>query len=309
MKSIVSITSGVLLAFAGSTFADSYDDMHKQLNIMSKIIKSSVGQDQGRSRSRITGVDSVYLKGQGVVFTVNSSSHNGRWGNYNFNFTVADIPEIPVVPELPSLPEVTVEFDDIDVKEINEQVSDAMELAAESYERAMDSLDQDRDAYRELRDMQRELSHRVRDLKREQRDLEYQLHRADQASKKELQTEISQLNAKQKELEQQRSELVKQTSEFQKQQQQKKQQQEKERIQYYQRLTASLVESFCLYGNGLKAVPKNENVSLIIKSAGSKVNNRYQDAIYVFSKKDISDCASDNINAERLLAKGQGYQF
>ncbi|GLX79361.1 hypothetical protein tinsulaeT_27010 [Thalassotalea insulae] len=306
MKNIAPIVSGMLLAFAGTAFANDFDDMHKQLSIMSKIIKSSVGQEQGHNRSRITGVESVYLKGQGVVFTINSSSHNSRWGSYNFNFAMADIPEIPPVPDMP---EVAFEFEDIDAGQINEHVSKAMEQAAEGYERAIESLNDERDSYRDLRDEQRDLSYQIRDLKREKRDIEYQLQRADEESKKELSSEVEKLKTKQAKIEQQRAVLAKQMAEYQKQQQAKQQQQEKERSQYYQTLTASLTESFCLYGNGLKAVPKNEHVSLIVKASGEKERNRYKDTIYVFSKKDISDCASDKIDAKRLLAKGQGYQF
>ena len=57
-----------------------YAGMNKQLDIMSNIIKSSVSIQDGRKGSRITGIESTYLKGQGVVFTINSSSGHNRWG-------------------------------------------------------------------------------------------------------------------------------------------------------------------------------------------------------------------------------------
>jgi len=293
------------VAFTCSLMADEFDNMHKQLDIMSNIIKSSASVQNGRKNSAITGVESTYLKGQGVVFTINSSSHSNRWGNYNFNFVMPDIPPIPPLSDLGDVLDDEHEF----TVEINEDVTHAMENATNSFEKAMDELNDDREIYRSLRDQQRDLSYEVRDLEREKRDIQYQLKRADKDTKSKLMEEIKQLESKRIAIEKSRVDLSAKSAELRKQQDVKKQEQEKERVHYYQKLTTSLVESFCLYGNGLKAVPKNENVSLIIKSAGNKDGRRYKDKIYVFSKEDILHCAIDKITPKQLLAKGNGYQF
>ncbi len=306
MNKFTPILSGLLLAVSASSVADPFDSMHKQLSIMSKIIKSSLAGQSGRNRSEISNVESVYLKGQGVVFTINSSSRSSQWGNFNFNFVM---PEVPEVPEIPDVGDIDVNIEGDTHIEFNETISDAMEKAQESYERAMENFSNERESIRELRDQQRDLSYQVRDLEREKRDLEYQLRHADKESKNDLSKEVAKLEQQKKEIEQTREKLKAKSAELRKHQMAEKQQREQERGQYYKALTASLVESFCLYGNGLKAVPKNEHVSLIVKAAGEKENNRYKDMIYVFNKKDITDCATDKITSDALIAKGQGYQF
>lgn len=297
-----------LMAIATTAvLADEFDAMHKQLNIMSKIIKTSASVDGEYKTPKINGVESVYLKGQGVIFTISSSSRHNRWGNYNFNFVMPDLP--PVAPIAPVAPKLPVEFQDVEVNFDSKDISKAMEKAAEQYERAMEAVHDDRERFQDLREEQRDLAYEVRDLEREKRDLEFQLRRADAESQKELESEMKQLEQQRNKIEQARVLLAEKSKEIRQEQQAQRQVQEKEREGYYQALTVSLAETFCLYGNGLKAVPRNENVSLIIKSGGAKEKNRYKDQIYVFSKKDISDCAIDKINVAKLIEKGKGYQF
>jgi len=299
----------VLMALSGNALSDEFDSMHKQLNIMTNIIKSSVSIDNEGKRSKINNIESTYLKGQGAVFTISSGSNSSRWGNFNFNFTMPELPVIPAVPRAPAAPHAsTFTSNGFDI-DIDSRVSEEIEHAMESYERAMDGLSNDRDSYRELRDEQRDLSHQVRDLERQKRDLEYQMRRADKVAKKELSEEMKALEKTRIEINKMRQKLSAKSTELRKEQQIQKSKQTKERQQYYQQLTATLAESFCLYGNGLKSIPKNEHVSLIIKAAGKKTGRSYSDKIYVFSKKDILSCAAENIDAKQLLAKGKGYQF
>ncbi len=309
MNKFTPIVSSILIAFTASSAADEFDTMHKQLNIMSNIITSSVTNDGSRRGSKINNVESTYLKGQGVVFTINSSSRNNSWGNHSFNFVMPEIPPLAPIADVANDVIVDMSENEEFQSNINEQVSNAMEIAAESYERAMDSLNDERDLNRDLLHEQRDLSYQVRDLEREKRDLEYQMRRADKASKSEMSSQVKAIEKQRKKIEQARAKLADKSKQVRKNQLAKKQEQEQERVGYYQKLTASLVDTFCLYGNGLKSVPKNENVSLIIKSAGEKEGRRYKDKIYVFSKKDISDCAGDKITVAKLLEKGKGYQF
>lgn len=305
MKKLTTLLPCAMLAFATNTIAQDYAGIHKQLDIMSDIIKSSVAIQDGRKRSKITGIDSTYLSGQGVVFTISSGSSSRHWGNYNFNFTM------PELPPLPPVPPVTGRGDDIQIFEadIDETVSEALETATEGYERAIEVIEENRDIFRDLRNEQRDLAYEVRDLERESRDIEFQMRRANDERKKELISESKQLAKEKAKLEQARKQLDARVEEMKKQQAQKQQEQAKERVAFYQGLTSSIAETLCLYGNGLKSLPKNENVSVILKSAGDKVGRRYKDKIFVFSKKDISACSSDKINVAKLLEKGNGYQF
>lgn len=315
MKKLTPVVSALFIALTNTAAADEFDSMHKQLNIMSDIIKSSATVQNGRKGSKITGVESTYLKGQGVIFTVNSSSRSNQWGNYSFNFVMPEIPPIPPIPPIGSSSSSSSSYsfsysDDHEHEhDVNEIVSDAMEQAAEGYERAMDVLNNNREKYRDLREQQRDLSYEVRDLEREKRDLEYQMRRADKDAQDEMSEQVKKIEAKRADIEKARAKLASKSAELRKEQETQRKEQEQERTNYYQQLTTSLAETFCLYGNGLKAVPKNENVSLIIKSGGDKEGRRYKDKIFVFSKKDISDCAADKINVAKLIEKGQGYQF
>jgi hypothetical protein len=294
-----------------------YAGMNKQLDIMSNIIKSSVSIQDGRKGSRITGIESTYLKGQGVVFTINSSSGHNRWGNFNFNFAVPDFPVAPLAPLAPissssssSSSSSYSSNDDIELEnQMNESVVRSMEEAAQAYEHAMESFEHNREGYRELREEQRDLSYELRDVAREKRDIEYRLRRSDDENKKELKAELAALTKQAAKLALDEKEFKVKSDKLQKKQQAQKVEQEKARGAYYQGLKTSLTETLCLYGNGLKALPKNEHVSVILKSAGEKDGRRYKDSILVFTKNDISDCSADKITVSKLTQKSQNYQF
>jgi len=299
------------LATTATLAADNseYAAMHKQLDIMSNIIKSSVSSQKGRKGSKITSIESTYLKGQGIVFTINSSSGNNRWGNFNFNFAMPDFPVVPVAPVAPVAPGRSSNEDTEFQAQINETVARSMEEATQAYEHAIESFEHNREGYRELREEQRDLSYELRDVAREKRDIEYKLRRADDEDKKELQSELETLKRQTEKLAVSQKAFKERSDVLRKEQQTQKAEQEKARSTYYQGLKASLTETLCLYGNGLKSLPKNEHVSVILKSAGEKVDRRYKDSILVFSKKDISDCSADKITVPKLIAKSQNYQF
>jgi hypothetical protein len=312
MKKLSTLIPCALFALTATnvTAADNqYAGMHKQLDIMSNIIKSSVSTQEGRKGSRITGIESTYLKGQGIVFTINSSSGNNRWGNFNFNFAMPDFPVAPLAPIAP-VASSRSSNEDIELEnQINESVARSMEQASEAYEHAMESFEHNREGYRELREEQRDLSYELRDVAREKRDIEYKLRRADDKDKKELKSELAALNKQEAKLAVNEKEFKVKSEKLQKKQQAQKIEQEKARGVYYQGLKTSLTETLCLYGNGLKALPKNEHVSVILKSAGEKVGHRYKDSILVFSKNDIRDCSADKITVSKLTQKSQNYQF
>jgi hypothetical protein len=310
MKKLTTFIPCALFALTVTTVTaadnDQYAGMHKQLNIMSNIIKSSVSTQESRKGSRITGIESTYLKGQGIVFTINSSSGNNHWGNYNFNFAMPDFPVAPIAPVVPSRSSNNdIEFEN----QMNKSVARTMEEASEAYEHAMESFEHNREGYRELRDEERDLSYELRDMAREKRDIEYKLRRADDENKKELKSELAALNQQAAKLALDEKAFKAKSDKLQKKQQAQQAQQEKARGVYYQGLKTSLTEILCLYGNGLNALPKNEHVSIILKSAGEKDGRRYKDSILVFTKNDISDCSADKITVSKLTQKSQNYQF
>ncbi|WP_206483565.1 hypothetical protein [Thalassotalea sp. G2M2-11] len=306
MRKFTPIISAVLLAFAGNVNAEQFSSMHKQLDIMSNIIKSSVSIDKEDKGKRVTDVDSVYLKGQGVVFTIETNAYFQQWRTGRFNLFANDIPPVPSVP---AVPDIHLSHEDVDEEALNEKIEEAMEQAAEEYELAIESMENEREAYRQLQEKQRDLSYEVRELEREKRDFEYQMRRADKETKAELKAEQKKIASKKATLDKLAKKLQAKAVALKERQKQKIKEKEIERIKHYRSLTVSLVESFCFYGNGLRALPRGEKLSLIIKGAGEKSRNGYKDKIYVFNQKDLNECASEKITPNDLLAKGQGYQF
>ncbi|WP_286269853.1 hypothetical protein [Thalassotalea hakodatensis] len=297
-----------MTVLASST--DEFVAMHKQLAIMSKIIKSASTQEHNGKTIAINGVETTYLKGQGVLFSISSSTFRSHWGNVGFSFNLPDGVPMPPRAPIPPLPAVEdIEFNGLIDVEIEQKVAEAMESAASDYEQAMEAMHENHESYRDLRERRRDTTYELREIERELRDHEFQLRRADKESKAELQSAVKSLQAQKDKLKSLMKSLEKQDKEVRKAQLVKQAEREKERIAYYQSLSYSLAETFCLYGNGLKAVPNNENVNLLIKSGGEKQGNRYKDSVIVFSKKDIRACAGDDINSKQLLAKSKRYQF
>jgi len=271
-----------------------YGKIAKQLDIMNNIFVSSLKSQQDKSLKN-TKIDSLYLAGQGAVFTVKSSG-NFAWSSHGFSFVFPDVvaPVAPIAPGSSSDNDTSFEyFDHSD--ELVEQMEDAYE--------------QQREYSRQFREQQRELAYELRDIERESRDLAYQLRNVSKEEKIELAKEQKAVKAQKAELEKKRAVMSQKSKEMKKQQKINQEKKLAERKEHYQKLTSSLVETLCTYGNSLKALPKNEYVSFVLKSAGNKVDNSYQDKIFVLTKRDISACAIDKISAEKLLASTKNYQF
>ncbi len=314
MKNLSKLSTALVLpclfmngvCFAADNNADEYQRMHKQLSIMSDIIKSSVSDKSSRQGTKINSIQSTYLRGQGVIFTISAAANNRQWGNYNFNFSM---PEMPIMPVAPIAPSVNEDFEENYDININETVTQALETAAVGYERVVEVFERNREQTRELREEQRDLAYKLRDLEREKRDLNYQLARANEQHTKELKQDLAKLAQKEEKLRASKRKLAQRSDKVAAEQKAQQATRAKERVDYYQQLTASLTETLCLYGNGLRALPNSEHVSVILKSAGDKSGRRYKDSILVFSKKDITSCSADKINAASLMKKGQAYQF
>lgn len=282
------------VSVAAADGAGRYDNLSKQLAIMNNIFTSSL-QAQNDEKLRGTKVDSIYLAGQGVVFTVNSV--NSFMWRQGFNFVMPDI-VAPVAP----VPSASAESD-FKYFSNDENIVIQIESAQEEHE-------QHQDHYRDLRDQQRDLAHQLRDLERESKDLAYQYSNVDKEEKTALKSEQKKLERQKVALTKNQKALAKRSKQFQVQQQKQQVQRQKQRSEQFALLTSSLVETLCTYGNSLKALPRNEHVSLLFKSAGDKTaRSGYKDQIYVFNKKDIAACANDSITSSKLSSKAIHYQF
>lgn len=288
----------VLIVFSSAVYAEQYADMHKQLAIMSNIIKSSTKYDASKKMPKISQVETTYLKGQGVVFTIKTSS--GFFNLSRFNFSM------PHIPETPQVPDVSGRFEG----NFGEIVEDAMDVASESWEIAVESMSDQREAYRELRNQQRELSSQNRDIEREIRDLDYQNRHSDKESDKAIAKQKKSLVERKAKLEKSRQKLEKKTVKLKVQQKMDEEKQALAQQQYYQSLSQLIGETFCSYGNTLKALPNNEKISVILKGAAkSKRTKLVNDKIYVFNKQNVVNCAIDRITVDKLMASSEAYDF
>ncbi len=301
------LMSTALLAAEQAT--EQYSGLHKQLSIMSDIIKSSVTDKSANQLSKINSIESTYLRGQGVVFTISSAANNSQWGNYSFNFSMPEMPTLPEMPAAPIAPEVNQNFHEKFDIDINQTVSHAMESAAVGYERIVEIFEHNRDKTRELREEQRELAYNLRDVEREKRDLNYQLARASDERKAEIIKDLKSLEKQESKLNEDKVKITDKANDLAKKQKAEQSKRIEHRAQYYQQLTVKLTETLCLYGNGLKELPKQEHVNVILKSAGEQSSGRYKDSILVFTKEDIASCSADKISAAKLMEKSQAYQF
>ena len=189
MKSFNQLALSVLLATTsiGYASAETFEDMHKQLDIMNNIMKSSLSSEKNRG-SRIS-IESTYLKGQGILFNVSSRVGLSSLGNYSFSYSMPKAPKAPKAPVAPVSPHGTEDFE----IHMEESISDALQIVEREFEVEMEAYQDDREAYRELRESQRDLAYELRDVAREVRDIEFQMRHADEESKAELEQERAEI--------------------------------------------------------------------------------------------------------------------
>jgi hypothetical protein len=312
MKTFLKAIPCLLASYSVTAETVNLEQLNRQLDIMNNIIQSSVDTSKGSEGVKLSSIESTYLKDQGVVFTVRSKSSFGHWGSFNFDVVMPPIePMAPLSPDQISDIRATVEaVADVGNLDVEHEVAKAMEMASRTYERVIELHSDNRQVFRELRDDLRDVAYDIRDAEREARDVEFQIKRAgEKEEKKELEKELKMLEKRKKELLASKGQLEKRTQEIKSKQVEQAKKQEQLRNDYYQSLSIMMAETLCLYGNGLKALPKGENVTVILKSGGDRVDRSYKDKIHVFSKRDINGCAVDKISVATLLEKSSAYQF
>jgi len=296
------VSSALLLAFSAHSAEKSYDNLHKQLDIMNNIMLSSAKASQNSRQSLIRSIDSVYLQGQGAIFTI-TSNHGGSSHRQFFQMVspVAPVASVSGMPPMSDGHRIVIEDDEDFVIEFSDN--------EDEFERVIEIYEQQREGARELRSEQREIAYEMRDIARERKDIEYQLQRVEKNTKDKLAKKLKKLEKEQVALNKNKEQLEKKVIQQNKQLKQQNVAQQKARVQHFSTLNNTLVETLCLYGNGLQAVPSTEHISLIIKDAGSKSRRGYKDQILVFNKKDISACSNSKLTAKKLLSKAEKYQF
>ena len=143
--------------------------MHKQLNIMNNIVRTSLNEVGAESGYGIGQLESLYLAGQGVVFSMQTSSHSRYSGSHPFRISAPHVPVAPVPPVAS-----VIEQEVVAEVEAQEMVMRTLETSAMNYEQAIEAMEQAREIAREIREQQRDVTYDLRDVEREIRDKRYQ---------------------------------------------------------------------------------------------------------------------------------------
>ncbi|KGJ93233.1 hypothetical protein [Colwellia psychrerythraea] len=305
---IAAISTALFIAFGAHSTEKNYDNLHKQLTIMNDIILSSAKSTKHANQSLIRSIESVYLRGQGAIFTI-KSAHGGS-SHRQFFQTVRPLDPIAALDPLAELDALAPlsEVERVIISNEDDLVVD-FEQHENEIERVIEVFEQQREGARELRSEQREIAYEIRDIDRQRKDIEYQLQHAEKKNKEELKAELKELELERVSLNKNKIKLEQKVTKLNKQRETQKIAQSKARKQHFLAVNNALVETLCLYGKGLRDVPKEEYVSFIIKGAGKQQGRGFKDRILVFNKKDINDCANSKLTAKKLLAVAEQYQF
>jgi hypothetical protein len=245
----------------------------REIGIMRNIFAAALNDNaqNNRNRFRMGPPESLYLAGQGMVFTfhLNGSGFGG------INLKLSEMPPMPPVVYTDGNGDFDFDFDfdfdyDFDYGDGNEYNRALAEQQQEYTQRLNDMSQQLRDKQEELRDDQREI-----------RELQRQMRRDPDA---DHEARIEELNAS--------IETIMQ--EFQGQattMQQLQQEYEAERLAAFEAVrteqTALIFSTLCDYGNTLRSLANGEHISIVLHNYADG-----QTQINVFDYADIASCTS-----------------
>jgi len=297
----------LIAASLASSLAYAETDMpalSKELNIMQGIMKTVLKDDKQRSGLRVNSVETTYLAGQGVLFEVDTNSH-GMDFNFNFKDLINMIPGSPK-PPAPDNYSIHINMDDNDWDNLADDARDA----------AREARQQLREKLRDLREQAQQLSWEVRENERQRRDLEFEKSHADGDHKKDLEKQSQSLLEAKKKLMDRQQEISKYAAQLEKEQQQAEDKRKQAEIERYKAFLASfednIADVLCKYGAGLKSLPMDENISIVLKDFAQWHDgdeDEDQDKVYIFSNQSVQQCVSGKLSKQKLLSQVKTYQF
>ncbi|WP_088329736.1 hypothetical protein [Lacimicrobium sp. SS2-24] len=301
----LTMTLTALLAVPASA-SGKYQELHQELQIMQSILQTALEQNRQSESLKVRELDATYLQGHGVVFEMQAGSAN-RLLRFNFGELIDDlVPHAPAAPVPPGAEEFEIRFD-FDEDSIEENINHAMEQAREVWQRVEEQS-------QHLRSQVRELAWEMRESERELTDLKFEKRHADEERLAEIEQESEELRKRLRELKQQQEELSASAKKVEQEKREQLERKREAREQQYKRFLAqfedTLADTLCKYGSGLKSLPRDEQVSVILKDFVQQQDSKHrQDKIYIFSQKDISDCVAGKMEKDKLLSKVNTYQF
>ena len=282
--------------------------LNNELEIMTNIMRTSLNQGNKDNKGigyRIRGIEVIYLADQGVVFEVSSSA-----GGNSFVFEFITKGDFVVPPPPAPAPPVRGEDHDLVFSFNDDEWQDSVEEAVEHARHAMEEA---REKLRDLRQQEREYGWEERNLERSLRDVEFEMRNADQERTKELKEQQNDIKKDLAKLKSKQQETEKYAEQYEQEQKKKAAEKvaakQKQHSAFLAMFENNITDTLCKYGNGIRALPTDENVSFVLNNMGNAINKAKKDKIYVFKNQDIQSCVKDKLNAKQLLSKAQSYIF
>jgi hypothetical protein len=287
--------TAITLAVSGLIHAQqpaNLEPVLRELGIMRNIFAAAMEQNQdNKFFGNGPAPDALYLARQGMIFTFNLPQGNGfnsfmycdkDCADFSFDFDAdidIDVPDadIDVPGGLPSFPAMA-----------------GILLAQEQLRETNEALRERNDELRELNEALRDKNDELRQLQRDMRELarEQRNNPDDESLETQMETLREQNEELQNELEQQSDAYRQMNEDIQ-----------NERIAAANTLREAHIDQvlgvLCDYGSTLKALPADENVSLVFRNFAGNA-----DQVYVFSRAAVADCTS----ADSLQQSAISYQ-
>ncbi|WP_124916904.1 hypothetical protein [Alteromonas flava] len=283
--------------------ATNYDELRKELEIMDSVLVTAFRQSDNTAAIRFRGLETSYLAGQGVVFEINTSRR--RLG---LDLDLRRF--IPRAPEAPTPPVIIGENGDGISIEITEDWEHMIEDTMRNFEEVF------REAHEQMRDVRsdaRELEWEARELERRQRDLNFELRSADKERKKELEEELKEIRKSSEKLQARKQELNEYADTLEAEQKAQVEKQREARLQADKAFLSAFEErvgdTLCRFGSGIRALPKNEHISFVLKQFDVDEKRQARDRVYVFTLDQVKSCVQERIDANKLLSNATIYSF
>lgn len=295
----------------------------RELNIMDNIFQAAMEQDVADRQynfRRLGRPDSMYLAGQGMVFTF-QMSHNRGFGIQGIGFgeewvetleeTLSRTREsLELVRQ--SFPDMDIDFDpDVSVNFDYEDDDKAYFIRAGQAAAQMPQAPRmprapqvfffngggpEWEAAQEMEEAMRETQEEIRDMQRDIRDLQREL-RDDDADINALEANIVSIED---EMEAQMAQLNEQREAYETFQRDMYTARQEQRLAVADEVSSQLISTLCDYGGTLRTLGTNEHVTLILEEVTED-----NDQVFVFDYSDINDCDS----AEELKQNAVSYMI
>tara|TARA_B100000929_G_scaffold138468_1_gene109731 strand:+ start:309 stop:1250 length:942 start_codon:yes stop_codon:yes gene_type:complete len=296
---------------ANAQSAQKYDTLSNELEIMSGVLKTSLRQNAATDSWRVSQIETSYLAGQGAVFTLSVRGQSGNWVREIETLVEGLVGAVPPAPPAPPVPSAN-SFSDVD-DIVFEATREWEAYAEETSHRFSQAFAENSNRLRDLRNMQHELAWEAREAERELRDIAFELRHADEARKKELLAQkaestelLKQLEAKEKSMKDELKAIEKEQT---KQMEERKAKQQQAYKTFLAGFESGMSETLCRFGSGLRGLPENEHISMVLKDFETDESRERKDRIYVFTRADIVRCVQEKIDANKLLSNANIYQF